>query len=271
MRIVLRTSRWALLARRLGSVAVPLVFISVMLHRMRLITGDVFAVAAVVAGVVSLLAVLSGIVALRSLWQSGDQGWSHAFAGLFLGLVCLIPFGWYANLARLYPPVTDIATTDRALLPLVFEPGTQAMPPPRLLSPQAMAETFPDVATRTYPLGVSPTFALVEALARENGWDIRLLRQPGSFGQINGQVMTPPGWREEAVVRVTGTAETASVDMRSASLHATHDFGSNGQRIETFLSALDDAVTALLRDNPAANQPIEPEPEPVPEAEPPTQ
>ena len=238
-----------------------------MLHRMRLITGDVFAVAAVMAGIVALLAVISAVVALWRLWQSGDQGWSHAFAGLFLGLVCLVPFVWYGNLLRLYPQATDIATTDRALLPLIFEPGTQVMPAPRLLSLQTLAQTFPNVATRTYPLGVVPTFAVVEALVRENGWDIRMLRAPGESGQINAQVMTIPGWREEAVIRVSGSLDESTVDMRSASLHATHDFGSNGLRIEAFLVALDDAVTTLLRDNPDANLPIEVEPEPAPPAE----
>ncbi|MCY1559598.1 hypothetical protein D9M68_966500 [compost metagenome] len=73
--------------------------------------------------------------------------------------------------------------------------------------------------------------------------------------------MTLPGWREEVVIRVTGTDETSVVDMRSASLNALHDFGSNGQRIEAFLAALDDAVTTLLRDNPNANAPLEASPE----------
>jgi hypothetical protein len=75
--------------------------------------------------------------------------------------------------------------------------------------------------------------------------------------------MTIPGWREEAVLRVTGTATTSVVDMRSASLNALHDFGTNGRRIEAFLTTLDDAVTTLLRDNPNANQPVETEPDAV--------
>jgi len=70
-------------------------------------------------------------------------------------------------------------------------------------------------------------------------------------------VVTLPGWREEVVIRVTGTATNSTVDMRSASLNALHDFGSNGLRVEAFLAALDDAVTTLLRDNPNANQPLE--------------
>jgi hypothetical protein len=127
------------------------------------------------------------------------------------------------------------------------------------------------VQTRTYPLGQAQTFIVVQGLIVANGWDVRMLRGPtAAFDpvQINAQIMTIPGWREEAVLRITGTATTSAVDMRSASLNALHDFGDNGLRIEEFLIALDDAVTTLLRDNPNANQPIEAEPEPAAEAAP---
>ena len=113
-------------------------------------------------------------------------------------------------------------------------------------------------------------------MVEERGWDVRMLREPdgvGGAGQINAQVVTIPGWREEMVLRVTGTPDSASVDMRSASLNARHDLGSNGLRVEEFLVAFDDAITTLLRDNPNANQPVEldPTPESEPEVEaPPT-
>ncbi|MBS3849282.1 DUF1499 domain-containing protein [Devosia sp. BSSL-BM10] len=262
MRILIRTSRWAIWARRLGSVAVPLVIISVLLHRLRLISSDLFLTTTIGAALVALLAVLCAVIALARLWQTGDQGWSKALFGLFFGLLCLAPFAWYGNLALKYPAVTDIATTTRGALPLVFEPGTAAMPPPRLLTAAQAQSIFPSAETRAYPLGQAQTFALVEQIIQDHGWDVRLVRAPDAAlapAQINAQIMTIPGWREEAVVRVTGTATTAMVDMRSASLNALHDFGANGQRIERFLAELDDAVTVLLRDNPNVNQPdIEP-------------
>ena len=258
------------MARRLGSVAVPLVIISVLLHRFRVIASDVFLVVALAAGLVALLAVLAAIVALARLWQSGDQGWGRALAGLLFGTLSLLPFAWYGNLMRIYPPVTDIATTDRGLLPLGFEPGMQAMPPPKMLSAEDMARIFPNIETRTYPLGLVPTFGLIQAIVADNGWDVRTLRAPVTgtdVGQINARIVTLPGWREEVVIRVTGGLTSSTVDMRSASLNAQHDFGANGTRIEQFLAALDDAVTGLLRDNPNANLPIEAGAEDVPETE----
>lgn len=263
MRILIRTSKWATWARRLGSLTLPLVVLPVALHHLRLITSDVFLVAVFLALGASALAVLVSLLALTRLWQTGDRGWGRAVAGLALGGLCLMPFVWYGSLVLRYPPVTDIATTDRGLMPLVFEPGTARMPPPKLLTAEEIAATFPNVHTRTYPLGQVQAFALVQRLVADNGWDVKLLREPsggGEAAQINAQIATLPGWREEAVVRVTGTATNSAVDMRSASLNALHDFGSNGERIEAFMVALDDAVTTLLRDNPNANQPVEVEP-----------
>jgi hypothetical protein len=259
MRILIRTSRTAIWARRLGSVAVPLVVLSVMLHRLGSITSDVFLIAIVCAGVVAALAMLVALLALWRLWWSGDRGWGLAVGGLALGLVCLAPFGWYGSLALRYPAVTDIATADRSELPLLFEPGMTAMPAPKRLSAADLAKVFPNVATRSYPLGVLQTFAVVQGLVAEREWDLRLLHEPGTdnIGRINAQIMTPPGWREAVVLRVSGSDSTSQVDMRSASLNAQHDLGSNGLRIENFLTALDEAITVLLRDNPNANRPLE--------------
>ena len=256
MRILIRTSRWAIWARRLGTLALPLVVIPVLLHRQRFITGDLFLVAVLMAGLVAAIAFVVSLVALARLWHTGDHGWGKALAGLALSLLCLVPFGWYGSLMLRYPPATDMATTTRGALPMVIEPGTAAMPDPKLLTPAQLNDIFHNVQTRTYPLVPEQVFAMVEHMVAERGWDVRLLREPAGDapGRINAQAMTLPGWREEAVLRVMATAEGSAVDMRSASLNALHDFGSNGQRIEEFLIALDDAVTALLRDNPVVEE-----------------
>nr|WP_269468110.1 DUF1499 domain-containing protein [Devosia ureilytica] len=268
---MIRTSKWAVLARRLGGLAVPLTLVPVIMHRERFLDSSAFLTVALFACLVAGLAVLAALVALVRLWYTGDQGWGRALAGLFLGLLCLAPFAYYGSLALRYPIVTDIATAPRGQLPLIFEPDTANMPPPRLLTADEQQRYFPNATTRSYPLDPLQLFALVEHLVQEQGWDIRQRREPGpgnAPGGINARVLTLVGWREEAVLRVSAVANGAAVDMRSASIGALHDLGSNGERISDFLVALDNKVTAFLRDNPNINQPSAAAPdEPAPAVE----
>jgi hypothetical protein len=67
-------------------------------------------------------------------------------------------------------------------------------------------------------------------------------------------VTTLLGFSQEVAVRVAGSADGATVDMRSTSLSAFPDFGENGQRVEAFLLELDNQVTLMLRNAPA--QPV---------------
>lgn len=271
MRILIRTSKWAILARRLGSLAVPLTVIPVLMHREGFIDSALFLVVALFACAVACAAVLVSLAALARLWHTGDQGWGRALGGLFLGLLCLVPFAYYGSLALTNPQVTDIATTTRGNLPLIFEPDTAAMPAPHVLTPSEQQAFFPNATTRTYPIDPFQLFALAAHLAEGQGWDIRLRREPGIGGEpgrLNARIVTVPGWREEAVLRVSAISGGAAVDMRSASIGAIHDLGSNGNRISEFLVALDNEVTAFLRDNSNLNQPEPAEAEePAPEVE----
>ena len=264
MRILIRTSKWAIWARRLASLVLPLVVITVALHWQRLITSDVFLVAAAVVGAIAVLTLLVSVIALGRLWHTGDQGWGRALLGLLISLLCLVPYGWYGALALQYPAVTDMATTERGQLPLLFEPGMETMPTPRVLDAARQKAVFPNVAPRTYPLAPAQTFALVNRMVDERGWTVLLSDTPVDTapGRITAQATTLLGWREEIVLRVMADPEGSRVDMRSASLNALHDFGSNGSRIEEFLVALDTEVTTLLRDNPLVTAPLEADEEP---------
>jgi hypothetical protein len=271
VRILIRTSKTAIWARRIGRIAIPLVILPVAMHHLGLIDSPSFFTVAMLALGVSALAAGVGFLALIRLWFSGDQGWGKALSGLFIGLICLAPFAYYGYDAWRYPPVTDIATVPRGELPLLFLPDTAQMPPPKLISSDEQVRIFPNATTRTYPLDAVSLFGIVKRLAENEGWDIRLLREPGldgAPGRINARITTIPGWREEAVFRVAPTPTGAKVDMRSASINAPHDFGSNGTRIERFMVNLDNEVTTLLRDNPNVNQPAPAEDdEPAPEVE----
>ncbi len=272
MRILIRTSKWAIWSRRLAGLAVPLVIIPVLLHRQRLLDSDVFLIVAVAAGAIAALAAAVSLLALGRLWQSGDHGWGKAISALLLSLACLLPFGYVGALMLHYPAVTDISTAGRESLPLVSKPNEGQGSSVRQLNPTELEANFPNVKTRTYPLNTQQVFLIVLQMAEGRGWDIRLKREPATMldaGTINAQIETLLGWRDEVVLRVHGDASAASVDMRSASLNARHDLGANGTRVEQFLIDLDGAITDLLRDNPNANLPVEGDQEtPVVGAEP---
>lgn len=257
MRILIRTSKWAILARRLGSLAVPLVVLPVFMHRERLIDSPTFHIVTLVAFAIAALALLVALGALLGLWFTGDQGWGRALAGLFLALLCLAPYGYFGWLASRYPQVTDIATIARGQLPLLFDAETAHMPAPHVLTRDQQARYFPNVEAREYPIDPADLFALAERIIEANGWEIRLRVEPGpdSAGRINMRIVTLLGWREEAVLRVSETGQGAALDMRSSSLNALHDFGSNGLRISEFLTTLDGDVTAFIRDNPNLGDP----------------
>ena len=81
MRILIRTSKWATWARTLGSLAVPLAVIPVLLHRERFITSDVFLVVALAAALLALLGVLVSLIALGRLWHTGDRAGAGRWPG----------------------------------------------------------------------------------------------------------------------------------------------------------------------------------------------
>lgn len=251
MRILIRTSKWAIWARRFGSLALPLVIVPVLLHREQLISSSDFLVVEAVAMAVAVLAVVLALGAYGRLWVTGDQGWSKATWGLLFGLMCLMPFGWFGYQAYRYPTVGAVSTDFSDPPRLV-----SAKPAPLSLDQRRTIEAaFPNARSRSYPIEATQMFTVVEDLARAEGWEIRTTRAPTSAldaGTLTAVDMTLFGWRDEVAMRVRGSTQGATIDMQSAPLHEGPDFGSNGQRIEKFLIELDSRITLMLRDAPVS-------------------
>lgn len=252
MRIPIRTSKWALWSRRIGRLAVPVLVVAVFLHRAGAITSSDFIAAAGGGLLIGLAALLVGLVAFVRIWATGDRGWWPASIGVGIGLVCVAPLALAAVMGLRYPPVHDV-TTDYDNPPPIqgqvrFGPGAgfddQALR-------QRVAEAFPNAVARDYPLPPDETFQLVADLVAARGWQIVAERAPTEdpdSGRINAVAMTWLGWRDEVAIRVETAPGGARVDIRSVSYEGAHDLGANGLRIEEFLLALDDAVTARTHD-----------------------
>lgn len=258
MRILIRTSKLAIWSRRLASFAVPLAVVAIFMHRGGMIGSDMFHVIGGLALLSALLGFLLAIASFVRLWMSGDRGWGFAVSGLLFSLLVLAPAAYGAYAYWRYPMTTDVYT-DLADPPMLVS-DLPRRPMTTDLARQ-IAATFPNVASRTYPLGPQQVFELALTLAGQRGWEIEARQAPlGALGegQLNAMVVTLLGWRDEVSVRITGVAEGSTVAMRSTSLVGFHDLGGNGQRIEEFLLALDTQVTVIMRDAPVNGLPDDP-------------
>lgn len=249
IRILIRTSRWAIWSRRLGSVAVPLLIIPALMHRSKAINSETFGIVFSFALIVAGLAFLTGLVGFIRLWMTGDRGWGRATTGILLGLLCLSPL-IYASVQYVRYPATFDVTTDWDNPPDMMLVGGPA--PDDRLKDEIMA-TFPNAVNRNYQLPPEIVFALAEQLVTEYGWDVRLRRTPGQLatpGQINAVAMTLVGWRDEVSISIGNVQNGTRVALRSRSTVGVFDLGENGRRIETFLLTLDERVSEWRRDNP---------------------
>lgn len=259
MRILIRTSNWALWARRLGSLALPLAILPVFLHREGLIGSGDFTIIEIVAMSLAALALLLALGAFVRLWRTGDRGWGKATSGLIFSLLCLLPLAAILWLGAQYPPISDI-TTDFARPPSLV---SETAPRPLSADERLVVTTaFPNAHTRTYPITASQMYGLLTQMAEARGWRLSYYRQPLpplTDGQINAVATTLLGWRDEVAIRIHGDPQGSVIDMRSTALHPGHDLGENGRRIEEFLVALDESITLMLRDAPVAPAvPVEP-------------
>lgn len=263
MRILIRTSRWAIWARRFGSLALPLAVIPVFLHRERLIVSADFNIIEIVAMTVAAIGLVLSLGAFVRLWITGDQGWSKATMGFVMSLLCLAPLALILVLTVQYPSVGDVSTDPTRPPGLVAQVAPQAVTAEQKA---AVAAAFPNARNRTYPIEAAQMYALVNALVEGQGWELRARREPQTplaEGQINAVATTLLGWRDEVAIRIEGDPQGSIVAMRSASLSPGPDLGENGRRVEAFLAALDQRVTELLRAVPTA-----PASDPDAEAEP---
>lgn len=257
MRILVRTSKWAVWARRFGALALPLAVIPVVLHRAHAISSDNFVVVETVAMVVAAAAVAMALVAFARLWFTGDQGWGRAAVAFVFGGLCLLPAAYFGWLAVSIPPSPDVSTD------FAESPTLVSFVESRFIGPEERARieaAYPNARSRTYPIEAPQMFEVVELLVEDQGWNPRARRAPiGPLdaGQINAVVTTLLGFSQEVAVRIKGSADGATIDMRSTSLSGFPDFGENGQRVESFLLALDNQVTLMLRNAPAQAAPAD--------------
>jgi hypothetical protein len=252
MRILVRTSKWAIWARRVGALALPLAAIPVLLHRANVITSQNFITIEAVALSLAALAVLMALIAFTRLWFTGDQGWWKATLAFIFGIICLAPAGFFAYETLRQPNFPDV-TTDFS-----NPPALTTFVESRFTTPEQRATIeaqYPNARSRNYPITAPELFDTISGMIADRGWDVRAPRRPTSQvdgGTLNAIVTTLLGFRQEVAIRITGTADGTTVAMRATSLSEFPDYGQNGQVIESFMLDLDNQVTLMLRNSTPA-------------------
>jgi hypothetical protein len=253
MRILIRTSKWAVWSRRIGALALPLAAIAVLLHREHVITSENFIIIEEVALALAALAVFAALVAFTRLWFTGDRGWGRATIAIVFGALALGPAAYFGYLYVKQPNAPDVTTDFTDPPPLVSFVESRFTSPEQRTKVEA---NFPNARSRNYPLTAPQMFDTIAALVDDRGWDVRAQREPQSevdTGQLNAVVTTLLGFRQEVAIRIAGGTDGTTISMRSASLSSFPDLGENGARVEAFLLDLDNQVTLLMRS--AAPQP----------------
>src|SRR5690554_6924625 len=145
MRILVRTSKLAIWARRLATFALATLVVAIVLHMLGQLSTDVFEIVLAIATGVAALAVLLAFIAYVRLWFTGDRGWRPASFGFFVGLLCLVPATAIAFLVARYPSTLDVTTA------LVSPPElVRAQASPSTIDPETVLESFPNLITRIY-------------------------------------------------------------------------------------------------------------------------
>ena len=247
MRILIRTSKWAIWARRVGALALPLAAIPVLLHRAHVITSDNFITIEAIALGLAIFAVAMAIIAFVRLWFTGDQGWWKASLAFIFGVLCLAPAGYFGYEA-IHQPMTPDVSTDFPNPPVLL--NSISSRPPTAAQIGRIEADFPNARSRNYPIAAPAMFDAVAGLIDDRGWDLRTSRKPATqvdSGELNAVVTTLLGFQQEVAIRITGAPDGTTIAMRSASLVNFPDFGENGQRVEDFMLDLDNQVTLMLR------------------------
>lgn len=245
MRVIIRTSKWAVWARRFGRLALPVALIGVAFHHTGSLSSETFTMVLALSVLIATAAVAAGITGLIRIWVTGDQGWRACLFAILFGMFVLGPF-FYGISNGIGLPATNTISTSPADPPQIIGANpfgwVDGSDDPE--GREALEAAFPAISTRTYQRPVAESFAIALDVAESFGWQERVARGPANAfagAQINMVAVTALGYRDEVSIRLRPDPSGTRIDVRSASYWGVGDLGMNGQRLSDYLLALDAA------------------------------
>jgi hypothetical protein len=236
-----RLATFSLRAARLG---VPVIVLSVLAHRLDLVSTPQFLLLMATGSLIAIAAIGAALIALVYLWIRGGHGWGRALRGTVYALIALVPFGAGAAAYLTYPQLADISTdTDN--------PPALGGDSPKAISAEAAARqaaSYPDLVSRRFRIPPSELHKAALTVAEQRGWMLTAELPPGMPDEptrFQAVAISPVfGFRDDVAVRILPDAVGARLDIRSASQVGLHDLGANARRIRGFLADLDAVLLA---------------------------
>jgi uncharacterized protein (DUF1499 family) len=216
--------------------------------------------------VCAALAVLLALASSVPIWRQGKTGIGRAVLGLFLGAALLAYPAYLGSRALKLPAINDITTNPAdpprfAVLARLRPRGSSDYPG------QATAALQRQAYSVIEPLQVSATpqvaYEATLALVQKRKWRVvdalapSPARRNGTIEAIAQTMLM--GFRDDIAIRVSPAGSGAQIDMRSASRYGKQDFGANAARIVSFLSDLDDVISAMPPERRQPSQPQRPQ------------
>jgi hypothetical protein len=199
------------------------------------------------------LALLVALIAMVVVWRTGLKGGVRSmFAAAISAVILAGPT--YVVAKRFGAPMLTDVSTDLADPPRFDRarasrgkgdlPAATAIP---AAEAQRQRAGYPELATLRLALSPEETSNLAVGLVEERRWQVL---GPTSYprggpptGRIEAVARTPVlGLAEDVSIRIRPDGDGSSVDMRSASRIGPSDFGSNAERIQSFLADLTSAA-----------------------------
>lgn len=249
-----RRSRLAMWSSGLASLSVPVLVITAIGHRARLMDTPSTYAALALGFALAGLAVIMAVAAFTVIWQEGSKGTLQAVRGLVIGLLVLSFPGYAAWKLVTEPQLIDISTALEnpprfAAVLADHEPGDRRPRAPDQIDAELQRKAHPDLVPRFYPVGPPRVYEEASAIVARRGWDLLSHRAPDEVtetGRIEAVAVTLVfGFRQDVVIRIRADGEGSVVDMRSAARTGAHDLGANAERIRAFFKDLDNALQGV--------------------------
>jgi len=238
-------SRWT---SRLAMFCLLLVAAAFFLHRLFGMPTPVAANVLMTALAGAAVALILGVAGSIRIWRHGGGGTARIVAGLFIAAFILSGPLVLMAMARGYPAIYDV-TTDTTSPPPFDVLGMARTPlenkasyPGAVFGAQQL-RAYPDLKPMVLNRSQSEAFELVVDALKRQGLGIVRQQEPNAENGTPGFIEAVDrtlilGLYGDVAVRVSGTAEEARVDLRSASRYGSADLGSNAERLRTIMKEI---------------------------------